>query len=94
MSASKPTLLTTSGMVCAAIALPTNVPVGTYLVDAYLFDNGIAIAAQTIPLVVSKVGFEADIYNLAQRQGALYGVAAILLALLAGWVAHLLFRRN
>ena len=78
----------------ASIALPTNVPVGTYLVEAYLFDNGIAVAAQTIPLVVSKVGFEADIYNLAQRQGALYGIAAILVALLAGWVAHLLFRRN
>ena len=77
----------------ASIALPTNVPVGTYLVEAYLFDNGIAVAAQTLPLVVSKVGFEADIYTLAQRQGALYGVGAILVALLAGWIAHLLFRR-
>ncbi len=78
----------------ASVTLPTNVPVGTYLVDAYVFENGIAVAAQTIPLVVSKVGFEADIYNFAQRQGALYGVAAIVIALVAGWVAHLLFRRH
>lgn len=78
----------------ASIALPTNVPIGTYLVEAYVVENGIVVAGQTIPLVVSKVGLEADIYNLAQRQGALYGLAAILTALLAGWVAHLLFRRH
>lgn len=78
----------------ASITLPTNVPVGTYLVEAYLFENGIAVAAQTIPLVVSKVGFEADIFTFAHRQSALYGIGAILVALLAGWGAHLLFRRH
>ncbi len=78
----------------ASITLPTNVPVGTYLVEAYVFEKGIAVAAQTIPLVVSKVGFEADIFNFAQRQGALYGIVAIVIALVAGWVAHLLFRRH
>lgn len=77
-----------------SVDLPTNLPVGTYLVDAYLFQDGIAIAAQTLPLVVSKVGFEAEVYNFAHKQGALYGVAAIAIALLAGWIAHLLFRRN
>jgi len=78
----------------ASIALPTNVPTGTYLVDAYLFQDGIAVAAQTLPLVVNKVGFEADIYSLAQRQGPLYGLGSIALALLAGWIAHLVFRRH
>lgn len=78
----------------ASIALPTNVPVGTFLVDAYIFRDGIAVAAQTIPLVVSKVGFEADIYTFAHRQSALYGVGAILVALLAGWIAHIVFRRH
>ncbi len=77
-----------------SVALPTNLPVGTYLVDAYLFQDGIAVAAQTLPLVVSKVGFEAEIYNIANKQGALYGVGAIVVALLAGWIAHLLFRRH
>ncbi len=77
-----------------SVSLPTNLPVGTYLVDAYLFQDGIAVAAQTLPLVVSKVGFEAEVYNFAHKQGALYGVGAIVIALIAGWIAHLLFRRN
>lgn len=74
--------------------LPTNVPVGTYLVDVFVLRDGIAVAAQSIPLVVSKVGFEAYLYNFAYSQGALYGLAAIAIALLAGWIAHLAFRRN
>lgn len=74
--------------------LPTNVPVGTYLVDVFVLRDGIAVAAQSIPLVVSKVGFEANLYNFAHNQSALYGLAAIAVALLAGWIAHLLFRRN
>lgn len=74
--------------------LPTNVPTGTFLVDVYLFRDGLNIAAQTIPLVVSKVGLEAFLFQLAHEQGALYGLGSILLALFAGWIAFLLFRRR
>jgi len=74
--------------------LPAQVSTGTYLVEAYLFRGGVAVAAQTLPLVVNKIGFEAAIYNFAQNQGPLYGLAAIAVALLAGWLAHLIFRRD
>lgn len=78
----------------ARIVLPTNVPTGTYLIDAYQFVDGQAVAAQSLPLVVSKIGMEAEIYDFAQEQGALYGLSAIGVALLAGWLAHLVFRRR
>lgn len=74
--------------------LPAKVSTGTYLVEAYLFRDGVAVAAQTLPLVVNKVGFEAAIYSFAQQQPPLYGLAAIVVALLVGWIAHLVFRRN
>ncbi|HKY95670.1 MAG TPA: TIGR02186 family protein [Kiloniellales bacterium] len=73
--------------------LPAKVSTGTYLVEAYLFEDGVAVAAQTLPLVVNKIGFEAAIYSFAQQQAPLYGIAAIVVALLAGWIAHLVFRR-
>ncbi|MEO1192721.1 MAG: TIGR02186 family protein, partial [Pseudomonadota bacterium] len=45
-----------------SISLPSNVPTGTFLIDVYLFRDGLNYAAQTIPLVIRKVGLEADIF--------------------------------
>lgn len=74
--------------------LPAKVSTGTYLVETYLFRDGVAVAAQTLPLVVNKIGFEAAIYSFAQQQPPLYGLASIIVALIVGWAAHLIFRRN
>lgn len=74
--------------------LPPNVPVGHYQARIYLFRDGHAVSAQTIPLSVSKVGLEADVYLFAHQRPSLYGLIAVVLALLAGWSAHAAFRRN
>lgn len=73
--------------------LPPNVPVGHYQAQVYLFRDGQAVSAQTIPLSVSKVGLEADVYLFAHERPSLYGLVAVFFALLAGWVAHAAFRR-
>jgi uncharacterized protein (TIGR02186 family) len=73
---------------------PANVPTGTYLIEVMLVRNGKVESAQTTPLVVSKIGVGADIFEFAQRHSAAYGVVAILSALMAGWFAHLAFRRT
>ncbi|HSY87326.1 MAG TPA: TIGR02186 family protein, partial [Verrucomicrobiae bacterium] len=73
---------------------PANVPTGTYLIEVMLVRNGKVESAQTTPLVVSKIGIGADIFEFAQRHSAAYGVVAILSALMAGWFAHLAFRRS
>jgi uncharacterized protein (TIGR02186 family) len=73
---------------------PANVPTGTYLIEVMLVRNGKVESAQTTPLVVSKIGVGADIFEFAQRHSAAYGVVAILSALMAGWFAHLAFRRS
>lgn len=76
----------------AEIHLPSNVPTGNYDVVVMLVRNDDVIA-QTVYLKVSKSGFGADVYEFAHQQSAAYGLIAILGALLAGWAAHLVFRK-
>ncbi len=78
----------------SSIEMPSNVPTGSYLIDVYLFRDGLNVAAQSLPLAVSKVGLEARIFALAHEHSALYGILCIFVALLFGWIAHLLFRRR
>lgn len=76
------------------IRLPSNVPIGTYTAEVFLFRNGNVIAAQTTPIFVNKLGFERAVFDWAQRQSILYGLASILIALAAGWIAAIAFRRG
>jgi uncharacterized protein (TIGR02186 family) len=76
-----------------SVAFPANVPVGSYLVEVLLVRDGEVVSAQTTPLIISKVGFGADLFDFAHNQAALHGLVAILVALMAGWAAHLIFRR-
>jgi uncharacterized protein (TIGR02186 family) len=75
------------------IHFPANVPTGAYTVSVYLIRDGDVVSAQTTPLAVSKIGFSADVFEFATRESALYGLAAIVLALAAGWSAGAVFRR-
>lgn len=76
------------------VVFPTIVATGTYSVDVLLFRNGRVVDTETTPLSVRKVGLEAGIYNFAHEQSALYGVIAILIALMAGWLAGAVFRKT
>src|SRR5690606_41587997 len=69
----------------------SNVPTGTYLIDVFLVREGRIVDAQNMPLIISKVGFGADLYkyahanNIATRLG--YGIVAVLVSLFTGWLA-------
>lgn len=75
------------------VHFPANVPTGSYDVRVLLIRDGEIASAQTVPLQVSKSGVDALVYEVAYRQSAAYGLLAILGALLAGWIAHLVFRK-
>lgn len=75
------------------VHFPANVPVGTYLVEVYLIADGEVVSAQTTPLVISKIGLGADLYDFAHQQAAWYGIIAIVLAASAGWAAAVAFRK-
>lgn len=72
---------------------PVNVNVGTYGVDVYLVRNGKVATIETTLLTVRKFGFEADVYAFAHRQSMSYGIFAIVIAALAGWLAGAVFRK-
>jgi len=75
------------------VHFPANVPTGTYSIKVLLLRDGEVAGAQTIPLQISKGGFDAKVYDRAHDQAAAYGLGAILGALLLGWAAHLVFRK-
>src|SRR5690625_650236 len=77
-----------------SVHLPSNVPPGLYRAETYVLQDGQIVAAQTTPLSISKLGLEADLFAFAHEAPAAYGAIAVLAALMAGWLAHLLFRRS
>lgn len=78
----------------AEFDLPANVPTGSYQVQVFLFRDGKVISAQTTPLRVDKVGVEAELFDFAHRHAAYYGIVAIIVALVAGWLGNAAFRRS
>lgn len=74
------------------IHFPANVPVGTYLVQVFLVRDKAVVAGQTTPLVISELGLDAEVHDFADRYALPYGLIAITLAALAGWLASLPFR--
>ena len=67
--------------------LPANVPVGAFRADAYIFQQGVMKAHDSLDLSVDKEGFERAAYTFAHQYPLLYGLTAVIIALAAGWVA-------
>ena len=78
----------------ATVHLAPDVPVGTHRARAFLFKNGLFIKESSAQLAILKAGFEQRVYNTAQRHGFLYGLAAVFIALLTGWLGRLIFSRD
>ncbi len=78
----------------ASVRLPADVPNGVHVVRAYLFRDGMFVAAKALPLRVVKTGIEQAITRAAHESPFLYGVLAVLLAVITGWLASVVFRRD
>jgi uncharacterized protein (TIGR02186 family) len=77
----------------ARMVLPAKVATGTYRVQVLLVRDSQVVTVQTTPLLVSKIGFSADVFDFAHQDSAFYGLLAILMAAAAGWTAAAAFRR-
>ncbi len=78
----------------AAIPLPADAPIGNYAIDVKLFADGAVAASTNSALEVTKAGFEQYVADAARDYGLLYGLATTLMALLTGWLASVIFRRD
>ncbi len=74
--------------------VPANAPVGDYLVHVFLMRGGEVTNAEITPLKVSRIGFEAKVFDFARKESLAYGVLAVALAAMAGWVANMVFRKG
>jgi uncharacterized protein (TIGR02186 family) len=78
----------------AGIPIPDNAPTGGYEVEIKLFADGVLIARAATAFEVVKVGFEQFVAAAARDHGLLYGLVTTLMALLTGWFASVVFRKD
>lgn len=78
----------------ATVFLPANAPIGTHKARAFLFLNGKFTDETTASLTIAKSGFEQGIYRFAQEYSLIYGIGAVALALLTGWLGRKLLHRD
>ena len=75
-------------------SFPSNVTPGTYTANVYEVGEGRILAEGVIELSIRKAGLEERIYQTAHDSPWLYGILAVVLALMAGWLASAVFRRS
>lgn len=78
----------------AQIDLPGVAPIGAYDVDVSVFAEGALVTRAQLGFTVTKTAAEQWIAQAARDHALLYGVAMALIALLVGWFASLVFRRD
>jgi uncharacterized protein (TIGR02186 family) len=79
----------------AFIRVPAEAMVGDYKVDVKLFAGGAVIARNDqAKFTIMTVGFERFIANAAVNHGLAYGLATTMMAVMTGWLASILFRRD
>jgi len=78
----------------ANIPLPAGAPVGAYEVELKLFADGNLITRGGDAFEIVKFGFEQFVASSAVNHGLLYGLATAAMALLTGWLASVIFRRD
>jgi uncharacterized protein (TIGR02186 family) len=76
------------------IPLPAQVPIGTYDVEIKLFASGALVAKTESAFEIVKVGFEQFVATSAQQNSLVYGLFTAAMALMTGWVASIVFRRD
>jgi uncharacterized protein (TIGR02186 family) len=76
------------------IPLPAEVPIGTYDVEIKLFADGALVTKTETAFEIVKVGFEQFVANSARQHGFVYGIATAFMALMSGWMASIVFRKD
>jgi len=76
------------------IPLPAEVPIGRYDVEIKLFADGALVTQTVTSFEIVKVGFEQFVATTARQNGFIYGLATAFMALMSGWMASIVFRKD
>jgi len=77
-----------------SVFIPARVPVGNYTAETFLIKDGRVIAGAVRDIRIEKRGFERFVAKAAARWSLVYGLVAVILSLLFGWAAAVIFRRG
>jgi uncharacterized protein (TIGR02186 family) len=86
--------LLTSAVFRAEIPLPAEAAIGSYDVDVKVFADGALLTRGNSAFEIVKIGFEQFVVTAARDYGLLYGLATAMLAIMTGWLASVVFRRD
>jgi uncharacterized protein (TIGR02186 family) len=78
----------------ATVRLAPDIPVGTHKARAFLFKSGLFVKESSAQLEIRKSGFEQSVFRLAHNHSILYGLFAVSLAMLTGWLGRIVFRKD
>jgi uncharacterized protein (TIGR02186 family) len=78
----------------ATIFVPAEAPVGNYDVGIKLFAGGAVMARTDSAFEIVTVGLERFIAGAAVDHGLAYGVITAMMAVMTGWLASVVFRRD
>lgn len=78
----------------ATINIPSSISPDNYDVVIYCFDKGYLLDKVVVKLSVEEVGLPLVIRNLAKQSPAIYGIVAIIIAMIAGSIIGLVFTKK
>lgn len=78
----------------STISLPANVPVGPLVTHTYLFKDGKLLSKHTNRVILQREGLERYLHSFAFDYPLLYGIFAVLAAVVAGLIASAVFKRG
>ncbi len=76
------------------LALPPNVPSGNLRVTVYAFRKGQITSSNSMTLYIDKTGIERALSDFSQREPLLYGLSALVVAVMAGLLAAAVFQNR
>lgn len=75
----------------ARITLPSSVQTGTYTAETFAIHGGRVVASSIARVRVSKQGMERAVADYSQGQALAYGVLAVVVSIVMGWLAGRIF---
>jgi uncharacterized protein (TIGR02186 family) len=76
----------------ATVRIPSDMPQGVYEVEVFAIKDGAIVATGTQEMKVAEVGLPAMMSSMAFDHGTLYGILAVMVAILAGLLTGVVFK--